>query len=184
MIYSLDFDRYIVSGSGDNTVRLWDILDGKHIYSLSTSDDVTCVAISPDGCYAAASSLNKNVYVWGIATGYMGESLGNPDGHKDSVYSVAFAPNGRDLVSGSLDKTVKLWGLNAPRPGSKVEDGKCVRTLEGHKVNTRLFPRLFLFSAAASDFVLCVCVTPDGHWVMSGSKDRGVQFWDPIIGNA
>ena len=25
---------------------------------------------------------------------------------------------------------------------------------------------------------------PDGQWVMSGSKDRGVQFWDPITGNA
>lgn len=32
--------------------------------------------------------------------------------------------------------------------------------------------------------MLSVCLTPDGHWVMSGSKDRGVQFWDPISGNA
>ncbi|KAI5283468.1 general transcription repressor [Ascosphaera atra] len=34
------------------------------------------------------------------------------------------------------------------------------------------------------DFVLSVCLTPDGQWVMSGSKDRGVQFWDPVTGNA
>jgi glucose repression regulatory protein TUP1 len=32
--------------------------------------------------------------------------------------------------------------------------------------------------------VLSVCLTPDGQWVMSGSKDRGVQFWDPATGNA
>jgi WD40 repeat protein len=32
--------------------------------------------------------------------------------------------------------------------------------------------------------VLSVCLTPDGQWVMSGSKDRGVQFWDPVTGNA
>lgn len=32
--------------------------------------------------------------------------------------------------------------------------------------------------------MLSVCLTPDGQWVMSGSKDRGVQFWDPITGNA
>lgn len=32
--------------------------------------------------------------------------------------------------------------------------------------------------------MLSVCLTPDGHWVMSGSKDRGVQFWDPVTGNA
>ena len=32
--------------------------------------------------------------------------------------------------------------------------------------------------------MLSVCLTPDGQWVMSGSKDRGVQFWDPVTGNA
>jgi glucose repression regulatory protein TUP1 len=34
------------------------------------------------------------------------------------------------------------------------------------------------------DFVLSVCLTPDGQWLMSGSKDRGVQFWDPVTGVA
>ena len=27
--------------------------------------------------------------------------------------------------------------------------------------------------------MLSVAVSPDGAWVVSGSKDRGVQFWDP-----
>ncbi len=27
--------------------------------------------------------------------------------------------------------------------------------------------------------MLSVAVSPDGRWVVSGSKDRGVQFWDP-----
>jgi general transcriptional corepressor TUP1 len=33
------------------------------------------------------------------------------------------------------------------------------------------------------DFVLSVALTPDGAWVLSGSKDRGVQFWDPKTGS-
>ena len=28
------------------------------------------------------------------------------------------------------------------------------------------------------DYVLSVAVSHDGKWVVSGSKDRGVQFWD------
>ena len=32
------------------------------------------------------------------------------------------------------------------------------------------------------DFVLSVALTPDGEWVLSGSKDRGVQFWNPRTG--
>jgi len=172
-IYSLDYagsGRYIASGSGDKTVRLLDVLEGKLVYTLSIEDGVTTVAMSPDGHYVAAGSLDKSVRVWDTTSGYLVERLESPDGHKDSVYSVAFAPNGRDLVSGSLDKTIKMWELTAPRglmPGTGIKGGKCVRTFEGHK-----------------DFVLSVCLTPDGHWVMSGSKDRGVQFWDPTTGNA
>lgn len=123
-------------------MRLWDILDGKLVYTLSIEDGVTTVAMSPDGHYVAAGSLDKSVRVWDTTTGYLVERLENPDGHKDSVYSVAFAPNGRDLVSGSLDKTIKLWELTVPRgmhPHSGVKGGKCVRTFEGHKV--RFHPR-------------------------------------------
>jgi WD40 repeat protein len=32
--------------------------------------------------------------------------------------------------------------------------------------------------------VLSVALTPHGDWVLSGSKDRGVQFWDPHTGAA
>ncbi|KAJ5202055.1 WD40 repeat-like protein [Penicillium cinerascens] len=172
-IFSIDFaanGRYIASGSGDKTVRMWDILNEKLVYTLSIEDGVTAVAISPDGHYLAAGSLDKSVRVWDTTTGCLVERLEIPDGHKDTVYSVAFAPNGRDLVSGSLDNTVKLWELNAPRnihPHPSSKGGKCLRTFVGHK-----------------DFVLSVCLTPDGQWALSGSKDRGVQFWDPMTGNA
>lgn len=128
-------------------MRLWDILDGKLVYTLSIEDGVTTVAMSPDGHYVAAGSLDKSVRVWDTTTGYLVERLENPDGHKDSVYSVAFAPNGRDLVSGSLDKTIKLWELTVPRglhPHSGVKGGKCVRTFEGHKVRALLLS-IFLF---------------------------------------
>ena len=29
------------------------------------------------------------------------------------------------------------------------------------------------------DFVLSVAFTPDSRWLLSGSKDRTVMFWDP-----
>lgn len=115
-------------------MRLWDILDGKLVYTLSIEDGVTTVAMSPDGHYVAAGSLDKSVRIWDTTTGYLVERLESPEGHKDSVYSVAFAPNGRDLVSGSLDKTIKFWELNVPRGMHAVKGGKCIRTFEGHKV--------------------------------------------------
>jgi len=171
-IYSLDFSRdgrFIVSGSGDKTARVWDMVSGELLYKLSIDEPsqkdagVTSVAISPDAFYVAAGSLDKIVRVWDTRTGYLLERL---EGHKDSVYSVAFAPDGKTLVSGSLDKTLKLWDMSHPgRNGASGSGQKnqSKTTFTGHK-----------------DFVLSVAVSPDGRWVVSGSKDRGVQFWDPL----
>ncbi|KAJ4292189.1 general transcription repressor [Collariella sp. IMI 366227] len=171
-IYSLDFardGRTIASGSGDRTVRLWDLETGQCSLTLTIEDGVTTVAISPDTKLVAAGSLDKSVRVWDIKMGYLLERLEGPDGHKDSVYSVAFSPNARELVSGSLDKTIKMWELNTTRNMSQsqpMKGGRCIKTFEGHR-----------------DFVLSVALTPDAEWVLSGSKDRGVQFWDPRTGH-
>ncbi|KAF9585935.1 general transcription repressor [Lunasporangiospora selenospora] len=168
-IYSLDFSRdgrIIVSGSGDQTARIWDMETGTCLHKLEVGEvdqkdaGVTSVAISPDGHYVAAGSLDRLVRVWDTVSGVLLERL---EGHKDSVYSVAFAPDGKTLVSGSLDRTLKSWELNLSRGQNGASRGSvCKATFNGHK-----------------DFVLSVAVSPDGKWVVSGSKDRGVQFWDP-----
>jgi glucose repression regulatory protein TUP1 len=78
--------------------------------SLNNDAGVTSVAISPDGRWVAAGSLDTVVRIWEVATGKLVERL---RGHRDSVYSVAFTPDGRGLVSGSLDKTLKYWDVSA-----------------------------------------------------------------------
>ena len=137
----MDFARdgkHIASGSGDRSVRVWDIESHREVLNFSIEDGVTTVAISPGGEYVSAGSLDKSVRVWDAHSGHLIERLDGIEGHKDSVYSVAFAPNGRSLVSGSLDKTIKMWDLADNRGVGGVAGqrggGKCVKTFEGHKV--------------------------------------------------
>lgn len=214
-IYSLVFSpdgRLLYSGSGDSSVRIWDmetrtckstlIIDDQTIGENGQPIDagVTSVALSPDGNILAAGSLDTHVRIWDAATGTRLDKL---KGHKDSVYSVVFAPDASWLVSGSLDKTLKIWDLKPiysilasnkegtnsgaaseagtgtgetstvkseeQQPSSALTqstEGKtiCTTTLCGHK-----------------DYVLSVAVPPSGKWIVSGSKDRGVSFWDPKV---
>lgn len=142
-IYSLDYSadgRLIASGSGDRTVRVWDVTKNQCVMSFTIEDGVTTVAISPDNRFLAAGSLDRSVRVWSINDGTLLERLeetnGNP-GHKDSVYSVAFSPSSRELVSGSLDRTIRMWEMQAhypPHRQGQPRSGKCIRTFEGHKV--------------------------------------------------
>ncbi|EKM76671.1 hypothetical protein AGABI1DRAFT_102117 [Agaricus bisporus var. burnettii JB137-S8] len=169
-IYSLDFStdgRLIVSGSGDKTARIWDMVDGiskvltiNDHDSLNNDAGVTSVAISPNGQYVAAGSLDTVVRIWDVASGVLVERL---RGHRDSVYSVAFTPDGKE-------RDALGWGGGGPssalvkrgKDGKREEKGTpCAMNFIGHK-----------------DYVLSVAVSHDGQWVVSGSKDRGVQFWD------
>lgn len=137
--------------------------------SLNNDAGVTSVAISPDGKYVAAGSLDTVVRIWEVASAQLVERL---RGHRDSVYSVAFTPDGKGLVSGSLDKTLKYWdvsGLGAgggsaagssgsvkgrkegagaiATPGGRKEDkpSQCTMNFTGHKVCFFLSPFYFLF---------------------------------------
>ena len=104
--------RRIVSGSGDNTLRLWDAATGKPIGSPLQGHDayVNSVAFSPDGRRIVSGSNDKTLRLWDAATG---KPIGSPlQGHTSLVRSVAFSPDGRRIVSGSVDKTLRLWDVS------------------------------------------------------------------------
>ncbi|QRV90754.1 general transcriptional corepressor tupA [Ceratobasidium sp. AG-Ba] len=192
-IYSLDFSRdgrLIVSGSGDKTARIWDMeTGGCKVLQIVEPDvvdaGVTSVAISPDGRLVAAGSLDMLVRIWDTQSGALIERL---RGHQDSVYSVAFTPDGRGLVSGSLDKSLKFWDLRqllaSPRMTQPLSQGGSTPSNAAHWSNGKkeggekgsVCTTGFV---GHKDYVLSVAVSPDGEWIVSGSKDRGVQFWDP-----
>lgn len=193
-IYSLDFSRdgrLIVSGSGDKTARIWDMETGQcKVLQIVEPDvvdaGVTSVAISPDGRLVAAGSLDTIVRIWETHTGILVERL---RGHQDSVYSVAFTPDGRGLVSGSLDKTLKFWDLHGlltnqrltalPQGGSLPSNSPNYPGGLGRKEGGEKGSVCTTGFLGHKDYVLSVAVSPDGAWIVSGSKDRGVQFWDP-----
>jgi hypothetical protein len=107
--------KTLATGSGDRTVRLWDMATHGQIGHpiAGPTGTVFSVAFSPDGKTLASGSSDGTVRLWDVATH---RQIGKPlTGHTGPVTSVAFSPDGKTLASGSVDGTVRLWDVATHR---------------------------------------------------------------------
>ena len=101
--------HFIVSGSDDKTVKVWEVAGGRLLRSLEGhTDKVYAVALSPDGRLIVSGSGDGTVKVWEAASGRLIRSM---MGHTGWVLAVAVSPDGRTIISGSDDRTLRAWDL-------------------------------------------------------------------------
>ncbi|WP_456476614.1 WD40 repeat domain-containing protein, partial [Oceanithermus sp.] len=113
-------DGRVVSGSDDNTLRVWDLERGEAVQVLEGHrGSVLSLAVLPDGRVVSGSDDNT-LRVWDLERG---EAVQVLEGHENWVLSLAVLPDGR-VVSGSRDNTLRVWDL---------ERGKAVQVLEEHE---------------------------------------------------
>jgi WD40 repeat protein len=69
----------LISGSGDDSIRLWDIRKGLRMTKLDGHNSfVTSVCFSPDGTTLASGSADNSICLWDAKTGKL---MNNLDGH-------------------------------------------------------------------------------------------------------
>jgi WD40 repeat protein len=141
--------RLALSGWDENAC-LWDLKTGTAREMLRGHTRlVDCVAVTPDGRWAASGAYDKTVRVWDLDYGTCSQVL---KGHRNIVDCVCITPDGRRVISGSWDKTLRVWN---------AVTGKCERILRGH-----------------GDSVSSIVVTADGRSALSGSWDTSLRVWD------
>jgi len=107
----------LISGSDDQTLFLWSVfpsysssLTGKAVTKpvarlTGHQRQVSHVAFSPDGKWAASAAWDNSVRVW---EGRTGKFVATLRGHVGAVYRLAWSADSRMLISASKDSTLKV----------------------------------------------------------------------------
>jgi len=106
--------RFLVSGSGDQTVKLWEIDSGKLLLTIFQGTDNEWVAWTPEGYYTA--SLNGGKYVgWHINRGENKSALYYPASRfSKQFYSPKIVAKYLE-TGGDIKEAIRLVNLEMPR---------------------------------------------------------------------
>lgn len=178
----------LASTAEDGTVKLW-ALPPITPKALAHPDQVTCLALTPDGAKALTGGADRQVRLWNLTSGakerdYAGPAL--------AVQAVTMSRSGATIAAAAADKTVCLWNaadgkllhkITLPVSARgvafaadnqtifaglddgtvkflKVSDGKETRTLAAHK-----------------GAVTALALTPKGETLITAGVDGAVQLW-------
>ena len=150
--------KLLASGSGDGTVRLWNLATGRLADAplrASTRPWVVAVAFSPDGKLLATAGGDGTVRLWNPASGRLARAP--IQAAQTLVVAVAFSPDGKLLATAGGDGTVRLWDPVTGRPA-------------GAPIQADVGPNGGLNGVAFS---------PDGTLLASSDVDGRVRLWNP-----
>jgi len=142
--------KYVLSGSYDNTLKLWDAETGECLRTFSGHNEmVYSVDFSSNGKRAVSGGYVRSFKIWDVATG---ECLYTSPESEHSVGQVMFAPDEKHVLSAGDKPALQLWS---------VAENKIVREFEGHKFR-----------------ITSIDISPDGKHAATASWDKTVKLWD------
>jgi len=145
--------QFALSGSWDNTLRLWDIQAGTTARRfVGHTKEVLSVAFSADNRQIVSGSRDRTIRLWNTLAKC--KFVIEENCHTHWVSCVKFSPNTNNpvVVSGGWDKLVKVWDLTTCQ---------LLRDLPGH-----------------TGYLNAVTVSPDGSLCASGGRDATAMLWD------
>jgi len=161
-----------VTGSRDQTARVWHARSDAAPVSLLLANGVGCAAFSPDGQRVVTASRDGIARVWDSRTGQL--SL-PPLRHDSSVLFAEFTGDGQRVVTACAGGTARFWHARTGRPLTPL-----LRHGDG-PLMLRVNAPATLAASAATDTTLRVWELPTGQSLFTTGVQflftTGRQFW-------
>jgi len=190
--------RYLVTGSWDNSAKIWDSLTGKAIRRLDNGHTgyINSAEFSSDGNLVLTASDDGTARLWNFETGKLTDIV--LQGHGARLFQAVFSPDGKRILTVSGDKTARLWDAAtgheqlvlkghqwAVTCGQFSRNGKSIIT--GSEDNSAKIwdahtGTLQNTLVGHTSGVTAVAFSPDGQRALTGSQDNTAKLWDPYEG--
>jgi WD40 repeat protein/serine/threonine protein kinase len=187
--------RFILSGSGDKTLKLWEIETRQCIRTFSGhKEGITSVSLSADGHYAISAGGNDcNLKQWNVESGdclrtfrgfgnhrkniksFMLYEGAYNKGERIKINSVCLSADGRLAFTGSSNENIAIWEVS-----TRLSFNFLQRHIGKWEVSKS---QLLMLLEEHQDEVTSVCLSADGQFILSGSMDNTVKLWEIATGN-
>ena len=198
--------KYIVSGSKDGTIKIWDTCKGVCIKTIKDNwGEVHSVDISSDFNFILAGYSDSNVRLFDAVSGNFIKTF--EDRKTGIIETIALSSHKKFFISaGSWDNKVKLWDINSGQEMKNFEiaDGSNIKALlspQDKYIISLSYQRtsmrtggyygdktiklwevntgkcLKTIEGPPGGF-MSADISSDGSYVFSGSSDNRVRLWD------
>lgn len=179
-------DDKIISGSDDQTIKIWDLGTGELLNTLSGHNSGIYSIIVNKGKIISASS-DRTVKIWDLNTGKLETTI---LGHTNHVYSVVSSEN--RFVTASLDKTIKIWDFETKKLLHTIKDtvstwslslydGKIFAGLSDGTIKIWELGSGRLLSSYQEHEDSITSISVKNERVASASKDKTIKVWTPEL---
>ncbi|KAI4749355.1 WD40 repeat-like protein [Aureobasidium sp. EXF-12298] len=177
-VYTIQHSRdWLVSGSRDKTIAIWDLETQRRVRTLSGAHiaSVLCLQFDerPEQDIVVSGGSDSFVVIWQFSTGRIIRKM--DDAHTESVLNLRFDDD--LLITCSKDKTIKIWNRREVFVDSDIVPAVAKRQLEiGHPMNPikeySLLLTLLGHGAAVN------AIQMHQGQIVSASGDRTIKAWD------
>lgn len=140
--------RYIISGSSDGIIKLWDLPTGTHLRTQNIVKGVNSMAISPNEDYLILGTKRSTLELYQIPTM---EKISLYENLKSNARSVVFSPNGKYLIANSSQTSIKVWDFSSKN-----------------------IMYTFTYNLGV---INSLAVSSDNRYLISGSTDNTIKIW-------